>query len=294
MPGRRVSRFAWSLGAHTATMEVVVNGLRLHWREAGSGKPLVLLHPGPGLDGSIFFPFLEPLGERHRLIALDLPGNGRSDQGQPSDWTLTSYADTVAAFASALELREYTLLGHSFGSFVALTHLARHPGAAARVVASCGAASETWLHTMRDRLAGFEPAALRGQVQAAFDRESKVRTPDDCRRVWADEMPFFVADPRGDALERLTAALERVVFQPAIYTTEGPDETFDVRAELARSRTPVLAIGGALDRSIPPEASEEIARLAPQGTAAIIDDAGHFPFAERPEEYLSALRDWLA
>ena len=104
-----------------------------------------------------------------------------------------------------------------------------------------------------------------------------MRTPDDCRRVWADEMPFFVADPQGDALERLTEALERVVFQPAIYTTEGPDETYDVRAELARSHTPVLAIGGALDRSIPPEASEEIARLAPQGTLVIIDGRRALP-----------------
>jgi len=285
--------FAEALGAHTVTMEIVANDLRLHWREAGAGRPLILLHPGPGLDGSIFFPFLEPLAERHRLIALDLPGNGRSDQGGPDDWTLASCADTVAAFADALGLREYTLLGHSFGSFVALTHLARHPGAAARVVASCGAASETWLQTMSDRLAAFEPAALREQVRQAFDRESRAQTPEDCRRVWADEMPFFVADPQGDALERLTEALERVVFQPAIYTTEGPDETYDVRAELAHSHTPVLAIGGALDHSIPPEASEEIARLAPHGTLAIIEGAGHFPFVETPAAYLNTLRDWL-
>jgi proline iminopeptidase len=274
-------------------MEIVVNALRLHWREAGSGSPLVLLHPGPGLDGSIFLPFLEPLAERYRLIALDLPGNGRSDTGEPDDWTLASCADTVAAFANALGLREYTLLGHSFGSFAALTHLARHPGAAARVVASCGAASETWLHTMDDRVATLEPAALREQVREAFDRESRVQTPEDCRSVWTDEMPFFVADPQGDALGRLTDALERVVFQTAIYTTEGPDETYDVRAELARSETPVLAIGGAHDLSIPPEASEEIALLAPQGALAIIEGAGHFPFAEQPGAYLSALRDWL-
>ena len=274
-------------------METVVNGLRLHWREAGSGRPLVLLHPGPGLDGSIFFPFLEPLAERHRLIALDLPGNGRSDTGQPNDWTLASCADTVEAFARVLGLRDCTLLGHSFGSFVALTHLARHPGAAARVVASCGAASERWFDTMDDRIATLEPAALRRQVREAFDRESRVRTPEDCRRMWADEMPFFVADPRSDALERLCEALERVVFQTAIYTSEGPEETYDVRAELARSATPVLAIGGALDLSIPPEASEEIALLAPRGTLAIIEGAGHFPFVEQPDAYLSALRDWL-
>jgi proline iminopeptidase len=274
-------------------MEIVVNGLRLHWREDGAGRPLVLLHPGPGLDGSIFFPFLEPLAKGYRLLALDLPGNGRSDQGEPHDWTLASYADMVEAFARALGLRDYALLGHSFGSFVALTHLARHPGAATHVVASCGAASEAWLHTMSDRVAALEPAALRAQVREAFDRESQVRTPDDCRRVWLDEMPFFVADPQGDALQRLSEALERVVFQPEIYTTEGPEETYDVRAELARSHTPVLAIGGALDLSIPPEASEEIALLAPRGTLVIVEGAGHFPFIERPDAYLDALRDWL-
>jgi len=48
---------------------------------------MILLPPGPGLDGSAFFPWFErPKG--HRLLAVDLTGHGRSDHGDPDRWTV--------------------------------------------------------------------------------------------------------------------------------------------------------------------------------------------------------------
>jgi pimeloyl-ACP methyl ester carboxylesterase len=55
----------------------------------------------------------------------------------------------------------------------------------------------------------------------------------------------------------------------------------------------VLVITGRDDRITRPEESEEIAALLPQATLRIVDGTGHFPFAERPDEYLGAIREWL-
>jgi pimeloyl-ACP methyl ester carboxylesterase len=93
-------------------------------RDIGSGDPVLVLHPGPGLDGSVFLPGVNQLSEAgHRVLLVDLPGNGRSPDGDRSEWTLQGYARAVQRLAETLELSDWTLLGHSFGGYVALTHL---------------------------------------------------------------------------------------------------------------------------------------------------------------------------
>ena len=96
-----------------------------------------MLHPGPGLDGTVFLPGVERLAETHRVLLADLPGNGHSPEGDRNEWTLAGFARAVERLAQQLELRDWTLLGHSFGGFVALQHLVDFPGSAARIVASC-------------------------------------------------------------------------------------------------------------------------------------------------------------
>ena len=93
----------------------------------GRGTPLVLLHAGPGLDGSIFLPGAEALAADYRLLLVDLPGNGRSPD--PEEWTLAAHARALEEFVRGA-LGDWTLLGHSFGGFVALQHLADFPGSA--------------------------------------------------------------------------------------------------------------------------------------------------------------------
>src|SRR3954468_3101920 len=116
----------------------------LHVHESGSGPPVVLLHPGPGLDGSVFFPGATALADAgFRVLAVDLPGNGRSPAGDEADWSLAGFAAAVEQFARELALEDWTLLGHSFGGFVAMQHLVDYPDSAALLVASCTDASET-------------------------------------------------------------------------------------------------------------------------------------------------------
>ena len=264
----------------------VCGDVELHWREWGAGPAIVALHPGPGADGMMFGDWLAPLGDAHRVIALDLPDHGRSAAAAPGERSLAGYARAVCAFADALELAPYTLLGHSFGSFVALTCAVVRPGHAARVVASCGAASEAVFDGFEARLEAFG----RPDVIAAFEAEEEARTEDDLRAAWRGQMPFFCADPDGPACAALRAQLDAVRFRVDVALDEDAFEGYDVRDALARVDVPVLAIAGAEDHAIPPQAAAEIASLAPRGELATIAGAGHFPYAERPDEYVAAVR----
>jgi proline iminopeptidase len=252
-------------------------------RDLGSGPPVVCLHPGPGLDGSVFLPGVERLAAAgHRVLLVDLPGNGRSPDGDRAEWTLAGYARAVQRLAEALALGPFTLLGHSFGGYVALQHLVEHPGAAARLIASCTDADEAWPDGVP------EPPEPPAAVREAFEREAAVATAEDCREVWRAQMPYFAEDP-----DLAGAMLADVVFRPAVHH---PRDWGDLHAleALAAATAPVLAIGGGRDPGFPLALAERIAATAPRGRLLRLEAAGHFPFAEDAAGYWDPVARWLA
>jgi pimeloyl-ACP methyl ester carboxylesterase len=254
--------------------------MALHVRDLGHGPPVVLLHPGPGLDGSVFLPGASALADAgFRALLVDLPGSGRSPA---ADWTLAGQAEAVEDFAVELGLEDWTLLGHSYGGYVAMQHVVDY-GTASRYVASCTDAEEEPPPGVSDDRWDDVPP----EVAAAFEREASVTTPEECREVWRDQLAWFAADP-----DKAEPMLDRVVFQPEAHREHDMGELHALDA-LAGLDAPVLAIAGADDPAQPPAMAERIARAAPRGELLVIEGAGHFPFAETPDRYWSALIDWL-
>jgi proline iminopeptidase len=264
-----------------------VPGLSLHVRDLGSGPPVVFLHPGPGLDGSVFLPGAERLADSHRVLLVDLPGNGRSPDGDRNEWSLAGFARAVERLAGELDLRDWTLLGHSFGGFVAMQHLVDFPSSAARRIASCTDASEAPPPgEPEDLLADLTPEQ-RERLEEGEAREQVASTPEELRDAWLLQAPRLVDDE-----SVLAAMLRDVEFRPAMGR---PREWGELQAlpALAAFEGPLLAIGAEHDRAVPPEAARRIAATAPHGDLVIVEGSGHFPFAEAPERYWPALEDWL-
>src|SRR3954449_9413925 len=121
---------------------VLPDGYNLNVEEVGSGFPLIVLHGGPGLDHTMFRPYLDALGDEYRVLYVDERGQGRSERVDPATLSLERFARDVTLLASALGLERYALLGHSFGAFIALTH-AIEEGGAGHYIISGGTASFT-------------------------------------------------------------------------------------------------------------------------------------------------------
>lgn len=98
--------------------KVIANGLRVAYRRAGEGPPLLLLHGGPGHSGE-WRPQLDGLSDGLAVVAPDMPGSGGSDD-PPAHWRMRDYADCLAAFWRELDLSRPRVLGLSFGSGLAL------------------------------------------------------------------------------------------------------------------------------------------------------------------------------
>ena len=103
--------------------EIEITGQRLAYYESdGNGMPVLFIH-GNSLSGLSFTRQLaSPFGKKHRLVALDLPGHGRSAPAQnpQATCTLPGYAEIVVAFAKALALNKAVLVGWSLGGHVLL------------------------------------------------------------------------------------------------------------------------------------------------------------------------------
>ena len=108
-----------------ATDCVLVGGLRIGFRRAGEGLPVVLLHGGLG-DSRVWRDQIEELSDEFAVVAWDAPGCGASSD-PPDTFRLAEYADCLAGFIEALDLSCPHLLGHSFGAGLALELYRRHP-----------------------------------------------------------------------------------------------------------------------------------------------------------------------
>jgi pimeloyl-ACP methyl ester carboxylesterase len=277
-------------------MRVAVSDIELFVHEKGEGRALVALHGGPGLDGSFWFPGLDPLAEEGwHILAPDLRANGRSDAGDPSRWTVPQMADDVEALIAGLELERPVVMGWSFGSFVAQSHMARHGSAAAYVL--MGTIGEPGaLERVDGELALFEPERLRKQVSDSWAREATVTTPEEWRRIWYDQIPFHLADPESTLVEELIAG-DVMVYRPEVlrhFAAGGEYGMVDYRASLRHFAKPVLVIIGAQDRTTSPESARELAGLLPNAEQVVLEKTAHMVPYEEPELFLRTLRSFLA
>lgn len=267
--------------------DVVGSGLEATDEALNPRPTLLLLHGGPGGDHSSFRPYFDRFADTHQVVLVDHRGQGRSDQRHdPSGWDLDTWADDVVRFCDALEIGEPVVLGLSFGGFVAMHYAARHPQHPSRLVLASTAARQHREITASRFEARGGPEA-RAMYEALYG--GGPTTPE----LWAEYgrvcLPLYGRAASAGGRRRAWAN-NRVLdhFNPAFFA-------MDLRAELGQIRCPTLVLAGAEDPMTPPEASQEIfEHLAPGiGRLVIVEDAGHGPQRDQPEETERILREFL-
>jgi pimeloyl-ACP methyl ester carboxylesterase len=98
-----------------------VDGVRLHYVDRGVGEPVVLLH-GNGITASDFEAsgLLPRAAQQYRVIAFDRPGFGYSERPRSTIWTPEAQADLIAKALKQLGIEQPVVVGHSWGTLVAL------------------------------------------------------------------------------------------------------------------------------------------------------------------------------
>lgn len=106
--------------------EIYINGLKVNYKIAGQGQPILILHGWGGASDSWTQVQKILANQGHRVIVPDLPGFGKSDLPQVP-WSLDEYLNWFSNFVQNLNFNHFFLLGHSFGGRIAIKFSAKYP-----------------------------------------------------------------------------------------------------------------------------------------------------------------------
>src|SRR3954453_17908024 len=107
-------------------MLATINGTEIYYELIGSGRPLMLMHGGLGIDHNYFRPWLDPLADDFQLIFFDFSGNGRSPRASFEGVTHETWADEADGLRQHLGIDRMVLYGLSYGGFLAQEYAIRH------------------------------------------------------------------------------------------------------------------------------------------------------------------------
>jgi N-formylmaleamate deformylase len=263
-------------GAH-----VRANGIRQHYLRYGSPAalrssrdPIVLI---PGITSpAITWGFVaERFSREFDTYVLDVRGRGLSEASASLDYSLDAQAADVGAFASALGLARYSIVGHSMGARIGARVAARHPQGLARLVMVDPPVSGPGRRPYPAQLAWYvDSMAL---ARAGIDAEGMRRF---CP-TWSEEHLRIRA-------EWLHTCDERAI----LASFEG-FQTDDIHADLARIEVPVLLMTAERGDVVRPEDVEEIGRLLPSCSHVRVAGVGHMIPYDNEEGFYQALGDFL-
>jgi proline-specific peptidase len=278
---------------------VAVHGGEVAYRrdEGGPGTPLLVLHGGPGWPSMPLGPAVELVLADRPVVSYDQLGSGASDRpSDPALWTVERFVDELAQVRTALGLDEVHLLGHSWGSMLAVSALlTRPPGVRSAVLSSPCLDARAWQADQRAWLREMpaEDHAVIEQCEAAGTTASPRYTAAMTRFY---ERHVCRLDPWPPEVEEMFTQVNDEVYGhmwgASEFTVTGTLRAFDVTGELPGLDLPVLFTCGEFDEARP-ETVRRHAALVPGARVVEVPGASHLPLLERPEPYWSAVGAFL-
>ena len=246
--------------------------------QKGSGAPVVFLHGFP-LHGGMWTPQLESLSDRHRVVLLDLPGYGTETDVSVPD-TLAGFASAVAGTCDRVVGGPATIVGHSFGGYIALQLYQDRPDLFHGLVLLSTRSEADTPEAREKRLATVGRLEKPGEK---FDVDASVRGLL-AESTWTGR-PALVELVR----KMVAAAPTPTIVRSLRAIADRPDLT----PVLPGIRVPTLVVWGAADSLIPPARTEALVTTIPGARGVGMPNAGHLSPLETPEAFNAALARFL-
>ena len=273
--------------------KVLPNGSTVAYTDQGDGEQTLLLIHGLGSYLPAWTRNIDEFSSRYRVIALDLPGYGKSSKNA-EDHTIPFFAETVTQLLDELVIAQTAVAGHSMGGQIALYLAAHSPDRVEKLILTAPAGFEQFSEQDRmafrtmvsaEGIAGTAEPMIRQNMEANFYRfppEAEFMIED---RIKMKDLPDFDEYARAQA-ESIFAMLDEPVA--------------DLLPDIQQ---PTLIVFGNQDALIPnpflhPDLTvESVAKsgsdMLPNATLKFIDEAGHFVHFEQAPEFNQMVMEFL-
>jgi len=261
------------------------------------GVPVLTLHGGPGVPHDYLEP-LGALGNERPVVFYDQLGCGNSEKPEDrSLWTLKRFVDELAAVRNSLDLDRVHLLGHSWGTMLAVEYMLtkRPAGVVSMVLSGPALSASRWTSDTRAYLKRM-PTKIR-------------KTMLECEEIGTYDSPEYQEamgafykkhlcrlDPWPECLNRSFQKLAQPVYSqmmgPSEFTFIGSLKTFERVHRLRDLDVPVLFTAGRYDEASP-HTTRYYGSMLPGAEIRIFNGASHVHLLEREKEYLRLIRSFF-
>ena len=256
--------------------ELKFRGGRIHYKTAGSGKAVVLLH-GFLESHTMWLDFAGRLSEKYRVIMPDLPGHGRTSSFGYAH-TMEFMAECVQHVIRSSHIRRYHLVGHSMGGYVGMAMAEMYP----------------------DKIRGIcllHSTASADSEEKKLDRERVIKLVQKDRKAFVVQSIPGLFNPglanwkkRSDVLTREARQMSS---QGIIAALEGMKARPDREVVLKFAPFPILVIAGRHDKILPWQKLKDVAALSRRSTFVLLEQAAHMGQLEEVEKCFDAVSGFL-
>ncbi len=267
----------------------------------GKGAPIIVVHGGPGMDSGSLSGDLVPLEAKHRLLYYDQRGGGRSSL--PADTkllTIDRHVDDLEALRRHLGADKVVLLGHSFGPAIIARYAIKYPSHVDRMVL-IGPIPPRKGKFVEEYGATIDARLTDAQRKRSAELEKQYESADvvaACREFWViNIVPRLAKSVKPSVVKSdfCTAPPEAIRYgatKTSATTFESLGD-WDWTADLRKVSAPTLIVHGEED-AIPMAMVAEWASALPHARLIKVSNAGHIPYAERPDVVFPEIETFLA
>src|SRR6476661_1261866 len=265
---------------------ITVDGVRLHYVERGTGSPLVLLHG----NGSMIQDFessglIDLAAKTYRVIAFDRPGFGYSDRPRSTVWTPAAQADLINAALMQMGVFQPLVLGHSWGTLVAIALALKYP----RNIRALILASGYYYPTVRPDVLVLSPPA----IPLVGDVLSHTISPLLGRLMWPRLLRKIFGPSR--VPKKFAGFPEEMTMRPSQIRASAAETAlmvpaaFGFRKSYGQLKMPVIIVAGTEDRVSEVQQSVDLHRNIAHSTLRCIPRTGHMVHQTATAELMSAI-----
>lgn len=274
----------------------VPNG-KLFCHVMGKGNPLIVLHGGPGLTQDYLLPQMAKLAENNLVVFYDQRACGRSSGDITTEtMQIETFVSDLDAIRKFLGFEKISILGHSWGCFVAYQYAIAHPENLDKLILSnsmpaSSADFRLFIAEYLKRIAPFQeevksiqesPQFAAGDSEA-FEKYFRIGFRTHCYNPEkVNELNLKMPPKSGLCFLKVYEAVRQNVF----------GKPFDFSSELKQVHTPTLIIHGDTD-PVPVSTVENLHKCLDNSKLVIMKQCGHFPYVEKPEEYFGLINSFL-
>lgn len=277
-----------SLQTSPLTDHLVVDGVRLAYRERGQGEPVVFIHgtPSHSHEWRDVAPHIEAAG--FRTVVYDLLGYGLSERPVDRDTSVAAQTDLLGHLLDALGIEQANIVAHDIGGAVGLRFALGHPGRVRRLMVIDSVSydswpSSTWRKIIDENLDDYS-SMPQDDFDALLTRQLAMTVADESL-MSGGNLEAYLA-PHRSAPGRVSFFEHQVRHYDSKYTEE-------ISGRLGELTMPVRVLWGEEDRWQPLHYARRLTGDIPGAELSVVPGAGHFVMEDAPERVVEEIGDFL-